>query len=133
MVKNRELEEKLGEVRIGAWEDKTLTNVVSMIRMGRSIARIAFREKNIISMNIKCGELLLDIDVFDPSIAPGTGSPEVNGLQYWQVREIIKEVASKSNIVGVDLVEVNPMVDSSGLTATTATQILLELLGQVHG
>ena len=75
----------------------------------------------------------VDIDVLDPSIAPGTGSPEFDGLQHWQLKRLLRGVVEKSGgqVKGFDLVEVNPMMDSIGQTATVATQVVLELLGAV--
>lgn len=51
--------------------------------------------------------LSLDADVFDPSVAPGVGTPEPGGLFWEEVLEILKEVV-KSNLVGMDLVEIRP-------------------------
>lgn len=51
--------------------------------------------------------LSLDADVFDPSVAPGVGTPEPGGLFWEEVLEILKIVV-KSNLVGVDLVEIRP-------------------------
>ena len=49
-----------------------------------------------------------DIDVMDPSQAPGTGTPEVGGLFYREIRECIVGLVEKCNLVGLDLVEVAP-------------------------
>jgi len=61
--------------------------------------------------------ITLDIDVFDPSIAPGTGVPEPGGLSYRDVRAILAGVAEKYRVIGFDIVEVNPFFDG---TATTS-------------
>jgi agmatinase len=73
----------------------------------------------------------IDIDGLDPSIAPGTGSPTVDGLLYHEVRAILQSVAAQSNIVGFDLVEVNPMVDEHGRTCLLASTLILEFLGAI--
>lgn len=74
-----------------------------------------------------------DIDSLDPSCAPGTGSPEPEGLSYSEVRQLLVGAALRSPIVGFDLVEVNPLVDPTGLTASVATTLVLELLAARFG
>jgi len=73
----------------------------------------------------------IDIDGLDPSIAPGTGSPTVDGLLYHEVRKLLQGVTKKGNIVGFDLVEVNPAVDLHGQTSLLATTLVAEILGAV--
>jgi agmatinase len=73
----------------------------------------------------------LDIDGFDPSIAPGTGTPSHGGFLYWEVIEILQGLAKRGEVVGIDLVEVAPAYDPSGVTAILAAQILLNFLGFV--
>jgi agmatinase len=71
----------------------------------------------------------LDIDAFCPSIAPGTGTPSHGGFLYYEVLELLQQVAQTHEIVGVDLVEVAPDYDPTGSTAILAAQILLNTLG----
>jgi len=71
----------------------------------------------------------IDIDAFCPSIAPGTGTPSHGGFLYYEVLELLQEVAKHHQIIGVDLVEVAPDYDQSGTTAILAAQILLNFLG----
>jgi agmatinase len=73
----------------------------------------------------------LDIDAFDPSIAPGTGTPSHGGFLYYEVLELLKGVARQGRVIGVDLVEVAPAYDPSGVTAILAAQILLNFLGYI--
>jgi agmatinase len=73
----------------------------------------------------------IDIDGLDPSIAPGTGSPAVDGLLYHEVRKLLQGVAAKGNVVGFDLVEVNPLVDLHGQTSLLATTLIAEFLGAI--
>ena len=73
----------------------------------------------------------IDIDGLDPSIAPGTGSPTVDGLLYYEIINLLKGITKKSNVVGFDIVEVNPMVDLSGQTCLLATTLILEFLGMI--
>ncbi len=73
--------------------------------------------------------LTIDIDGFDPSIAPGTGTPSLGGFQYYEVLEIMQGLTQKGEIVGIDLVEVASDYDHSGTTAFLAAQLLLNILG----
>jgi agmatinase len=70
----------------------------------------------------------LDIDGLDPSIAPGTESPEADGLTFRQVKTILRCLGAKGKMVGVDLVEVNPYLDHAELTQHIAVQLLIEAL-----
>ena len=73
----------------------------------------------------------IDIDGFDPSIAPGTGTPSHGGFLYWEVMEILQGLARRGDVVGIDLVEVAPAYDPSGITAILAAQVLLNFLGYI--
>jgi agmatinase len=73
----------------------------------------------------------IDIDGFDPSIAPGTGTPSHGGFNYYEVLELLAGLAQRGEIVGVDLVEVAPDYDHSGSTTTLAAQLLMNLIGRV--
>lgn len=53
--------------------------------------------------------LTIDIDGFDPSLAPGTGTPEPGGLSWQQVLALVRAVASKRRIVAADIMEVRPI------------------------
>jgi|UniRef100_UPI00404780B4 agmatinase len=75
--------------------------------------------------------LTIDIDGFDPSIAPGTGTPSHGGFQYYEVLELIAIIAKRQRIVGIDLVEVAPDYDPSGSTTTLAAQLLLNIIGRI--
>jgi agmatinase len=73
----------------------------------------------------------IDIDGFDPSIAPGTGTPSHGGFVYYEVLELLDGLTKRGRIVGVDLVEVAPDYDHTGTTAILAAQVLLNLIGRV--
>jgi len=75
--------------------------------------------------------ITIDIDGFCPSIAPGTGTPSHGGFLYYEVLEILQQVANRHDIVGIDLVEVAPDYDPTGSTSILAAQILMNLLGFV--
>lgn len=73
----------------------------------------------------------IDIDGFDPSIAPGTGTPSHGGFYYYEGLELLDGLAKRGDIVGVDLVEVAPAYDNGDSTSTLAAQLLLNLIGRV--
>ncbi len=73
----------------------------------------------------------IDIDGFDPSIAPGTGTPSHGGFIYYEVLELLAGLAKRGHIVGVDLVEVAPDYDHTGGTAILAAQVLMNLIGRI--
>jgi guanidinobutyrase len=78
------------------------------------------------------GYVSFDIDGLDPSVAPGTGTPEIGGLTSAQGLEIIRG-CHQLNIVGADVVEVAPQYDPSGNTALLAANVLFELLCVLPG
>lgn len=69
----------------------------------------------------------VDLDVLDPSIMPGTGTPEAGGLTFSKLMDWIKELKGL-NIVGADVVELSPHYDASGASTAVATKIIRELL-----
>ena len=71
----------------------------------------------------------IDIDAFCPSIAPGTGTPSHGGFLYYEVLELLQQVAQNHEVVGIDLVEVAPDYDPTGSTSILAAQVLLNFLG----
>jgi agmatinase len=75
--------------------------------------------------------LTIDIDGFDPSIAPGTGTPSHGGFLYYEMLEILQGLTAKGDVVGIDLVEVAPDYDHTGSTAFLAAQLLMNVLGFV--
>jgi agmatinase len=75
--------------------------------------------------------LTLDIDVLDPTLAPGASAPELDGLRYDELRELLRAIARHGQVVGVDVVEVSPPLDPTGTTALAAAQALVEVLGAV--
>jgi len=73
--------------------------------------------------------ITIDIDGFDPSIAPGTGTPSHGGFMYYEVLELLQGLSRQGNIVGMDLVEVSPAYDPAGITSILAAQILMNAIG----
>jgi guanidinobutyrase len=76
--------------------------------------------------------LSFDVDGLDPSVAPGTGTPEIGGLTGAQGLEIIRG-CRRLDLVGVDLVEVSPPYDPTGNTALLGANLLFEMLCVLPG
>jgi len=69
----------------------------------------------------------LDLDVLDPSVFPGTGTPEPGGVSFMELLEAIQTV-SQLNLVGCDINELSPVYDQSGASTAVACKVLRELL-----
>ena len=72
--------------------------------------------------------ITFDIDVMDPSQAPGTGTPEIGGLFYQEVQACLTALIQKNNLIGFDLVEVAPPYDSSELTSQLGARLIIDML-----
>lgn len=70
----------------------------------------------------------IDLDVLDPSIFPGTGTPEAGGVQFLDLLNAIITVCSGCNIVGCDVNELSPALDPSGVSTAVACKVVRELL-----
>lgn len=75
--------------------------------------------------------LTLDIDAFDPSVAPGTGFAEPGGLQFRDVARLLATLVARLRLRGMDVVEVNPYLDASRRTALLAARMILEALSDI--
>ena len=69
----------------------------------------------------------IDLDCMDPSVFPGTGTPEAGGVSFLELLKAIR-IVSQANVVGADVNELAPMLDASGVSTATACKILRELL-----
>ncbi len=73
--------------------------------------------------------LSIDIDVVDPGMAPGTGTPEPGGLTSRQLLDTVRRLSRDLKVVGADIVEVSPPYDGPGeITAHLANRVVLEIL-----
>jgi arginase len=71
-----------------------------------------------------------DLDVCDPTIAPGVGTPVKGGLDYREAHMLMEMVADSTLLRALDLVEVNPILDDRNTTAILGTELALSALGQ---
>lgn len=69
-----------------------------------------------------------DIDVLDPAYMPGTGTPEPGGLTTREAFPIVRRLCAETNVVGFELVELNPLMDSGYTTALNSERIIRECL-----
>ena len=72
--------------------------------------------------------ITIDLDVFDPSVFPGTGTPEPGGIDFHDMMKIIKILSKLENTVGLDVVELSPKHDASGVSTAVACKTLRELV-----
>lgn len=72
--------------------------------------------------------LTVDLDVLDPSVFPGTGTPEAGGVTFDELRRALTLACSKLNIVGCDVNELSPQYDQSGVSTAVACKIIREML-----
>lgn len=72
--------------------------------------------------------LTIDLDILDPSVLPGTGTPEAGGVGYVELLREIREVIWRSNIVGCDMVELAPALDPSDMSTMVAGKLVREIL-----
>ena len=69
------------------------------------------------------------MDVCDPLIAPGVGTPVKGGLDYREAHMVMEIVADSGLLTSLDLVEVNPTLDVRNITAELGTELALSALG----
>lgn len=72
----------------------------------------------------------LDMDVCDPSVAPGVGTPVKGGLDYREAHMVMELVADSDRLVALDIVEVNPTLDVRNVTAEFAAELALSAFGK---
>ena len=70
----------------------------------------------------------IDLDVLDPSVFPGTGTPEAGGVQFMELLDAIHTVIANCNIVGCDVNELCPPLDASGASTAVACKVVREML-----
>lgn len=72
--------------------------------------------------------LTIDLDVLDPSVFPGTGTPEAGGVSFNELRKALMTICSRLNIVGLDVTELAPTLDATGVSTAVAGKLVRELL-----
>jgi agmatinase len=72
--------------------------------------------------------ITFDIDAFDPSLVPGTGTPEPGGLGWYEVMDLLGAVAAQRTIIGFDVVELSPLVEGH-VSPVVAAKLVYKLIG----
>ncbi len=75
--------------------------------------------------------LSVDVDVVDPGMAPGTGTPEPGGLTARQLLDAVRRIAMSVPLAGIDVVEVSPPYDHAEVTAFVGNRVVLEALSGI--
>lgn len=75
--------------------------------------------------------ITFDVDAFDPSIMPATGTPEPGGLGWYQVLDILRAVIAKKNIVGIDVTELSPRKNMEFCDYTVA-KLIYKMIGYIN-
>lgn len=110
-----------GEQLLSQKEDLNIFSTQSIRTLGveniydRLLSRIA---------NLTKIHFSLDIDCLDPSVAPGTGVPEADGLTLNEVEYLVKKILSTGKVISMDLVEFNPLLDIDNRTFEVCKNIL---------
>ncbi len=94
------------------------------------IARVAERALALAAERTGGIHVSLDMDVCDPSIAPGVGTPVKGGFNYREAHMIMEMVADSRRLTALDLVEVNPTLDIRNTTAELGAELALSALGK---
>lgn len=74
----------------------------------------------------------IDLDVLDSSVFPGTGTPEAGGVSFNQLREALTLVCQRLDVVGLDVTELAPTLDASGVSTAVAGKVVRELLLAIY-
>ena len=105
-------------------------HVVTMMDVDRAgIAAVIERAITLAGTDTLGLHVSFDLDVCDPSIAPGVGTPVKGGLDYREAHMVMEVLADSGRLVGLDMVEVNPTLDIRNSTAELGTELVLSALG----
>lgn len=85
-------------------------------------------EETVAKLGDKPVYFTVDLDVMDPSVFPGTGTPEPGGVTFEALRKAVTLVCSRCNVVGCDVNELSPPYDPSGVSNAVAAKVVREML-----
>ena len=94
------------------------------------IAAVVEQALSIAGKNTAGVHVSFDLDVCDPTIAPGVGTPVKGGLDYREAHMVMEMVADSGLLRALDLVEVNPILDDRNMTAILGAELASSALGQ---
>ena len=119
---------QVGIRSMSAEELPFVTGIRSTLRTGFIMKRISIQK--LLSPLLMNVYVTIDLDVFDPSIMPSTGTPEPGGPDYYEIMHFLRDVAEKRNIVGFDVVELCPN-PSNKMPDFVAAKIIYQLLSYI--
>ena len=93
------------------------------------VAAVATEALRVVTEGTSGFHVSFDLDVCDPAIAPGVGTPVKGGLNYREAHLLMEMIAETGLLAAVDLVEVNPTLDIRNTTAELGTELVLSALG----
>lgn len=93
------------------------------------IARVMERALALATAGTTSLHVSFDLDVCDPTIAPGVGTPVKGGLDYREAHMVMEMIADSGRLTALDLVEINPILDVQNQTAVLGTELALSALG----
>ena len=105
----------------------TRDEFLELRRSGRLIANAQTLEAALVPWRGRPLYLTVDLDWFDPSVLPGTGTPEPGGY-HWQDFADVIDVLKRHRLVAADVVELAPQLDSSGVSSVLAAKVCRSLL-----
>jgi agmatinase len=108
-------------------DDKTLGFLITRADDYQTEGLTAAVERMLTRLGDRPVYVSIDIDVLDPSAAPGTGTPEAGGLTTRELLHTLRALAA-CNVVGADIVEVAPPYDHAEITGIAASHVAYELL-----
>jgi agmatinase len=121
-------------VGLRSWEDQELELVEGGALCVHTAAEVADRGAKAVGADVRSNltrcdaiHISLDIDCLDPAAAPGTGIPDAAGLTSRDVVTLIKSLQGLP-LAGLDVVEVSPILDPSGITVFAALKFIMELI-----
>ena len=101
------------------------------IYYNKEVKEIIYESKDVdLPLNVPY-YLTIDIDVIDPSFAPGTSTPVPGGLNHFELINLLQIILKDKNLIGVDLVEINPEKDINSLTVNIGVEIIVFLLNLI--
>ena len=104
--------------------------VFTMSEIDRIGVERAIRESLDLVAGAKFVHVSLDVDVLDPDVAPGVGTPVRGGLTYREAHLAMELVAESGLVSSLEVVEVNPILDNENTTAETAVELVASALGK---
>ena len=106
-------------ISIEEWEWAKKTGQISRIHWAEKL-ELVDKIENQLGKNVY---ITIDVDIFDPSVVPATGTPEPGGMFWYEVLDLLKGVCTTRNIVGLDVVELAPRAGDIASDFTIAKMI----------